>query len=459
MNHLDHLLGRTKEPERVETVVRAYAQCIPAREFEVLSSWFCTFYPFQLEWLLESSRFAVDNKSRQIGMSHTTAAAVVLWGSFLGETSTLISIGQRESDELLDKAKRHATALSWLGSKWAASTERGEELRFGFSGGRIIALPSSSGGRSFSGNVVLDEFGYLEHPKTVWDGAAAVTLHDGKFRVLSTPNGVGNEFHNLWSNPKAHKGWAKHECTLERALGQGMRVDMDDCWKMAKGDPRIFDQLFNCKFLDGELQYIPSEAVDACSVDGITIGPGDFYGGLDIGRSADLTSLAIVRKREDGLRLLQFLKTCKRTDSVALDNMVDEAFARFHLKRLCVDESGLGIFPVELMQKRHGRIRVEGVTFTQQSKEALATGLYSAFTEEYVRIPKTDDALPGMAPGSAVALRDDICSIRRIITAAGNIRYDAPHTDDGHADRAWSLALALHACAGPAGQKFVASGR
>jgi phage FluMu gp28-like protein len=111
------------------------------------------------------------------------------------------------------------------------------------------------------------------------------------------------------------------------------------------------------------------------------------------------------------------------------------------------------------MQKRHGKIRVEGVTFTQQSKEVLATGLYSAFTEEYVRIPKTDAGLPGLAPGSAVALRDDICAIRRIITAAGNIRYAAPHTDDGHADRAWSLALALHACAAAPGSKFVASGR
>jgi phage FluMu gp28-like protein len=33
-----------------------------------------------------------------------------------------------------------------------------------------------------------------------------------------------------------------------------------------------------------------------------------------------------------------------------------------------------------------------------------------------------------------------------MVTESGAIRFDAPRTVDGHADRAWSLALALHAC-------------
>ncbi len=445
------------------TVLDAYRKSIPENEWAALSAWASTFYEFQLDWLLDPSRFAACNKSRQIGMSHTTAGAVVMWGAFLAETTTLISIGQREADEVLDKAERHAKALELLGSKWAVARPKGEQLRFA-SGGRIIAVPSSSGGRSFSGNVFLDEFAYLEKPSEIWDAAAAVTLHDGKFRVASTPNGVGNDFHGFWSNEKQHRGWTMHEFPIERAIADGMQVDIDDCWTMAKGDPRIFDQLFNCKFLDGAVQYIPSNLVNDASVNDLYTYEGEYFGGLDIGRSVDRTVLLVLRKRPDGQRYLAWIAVCKRTDSDALEALVDWAFQVFKLRRLCVDATGLGTFPAEAMQKKHGALRVEAVQFTAPVKEDLATTLYSAFAERDLKIALTDAAirLPhGIArtldrplePKSAEQLRLDVCSIRREVTSAGNIRYDAPRTEAGHADSAWALALALHACGKTPGGK------
>jgi phage FluMu gp28-like protein len=80
---------------------------------------------------------------------------------------------------------------------------------------------------------------------------------------------------------------------------------------------------------------------------------------------------------------------------------------------------------------------VEQVTFTPSIKESLATGLYAAFTGGTVRLPSSADAL-----------RKDVASIKRIVTSAGNIQYTAPRTQDGHADSAWALSLALHACTG-----------
>lgn len=450
-----------------QRVLGAYRGALPENEWSALSAWAHTFYDFQLDWLLDPSRFSACNKSRQIGMSHTTGAAVVMWGAFLGETTTLISIGQREADEVLDKAKKHARALQMLGSRWAHATPRGEQLMFA-SGGRIIAVPSSSGGRSFSGNVFLDEYAYLEKPQEIWDAAAAVTLHAGKFRVASTPNGVGNEFHHFWSRERSHRGWTMHEFPLDRAIADGMRVSVDDCWKMAKGDPRIFDQLFNCKFLDGSIQYISSELVADASVDDLYTWEGEYFAGLDIGRTVDRTVLVVLRKRPDDNRVLAWIAGCKRTDSDALENLVDWAFQTFKPRRLCVDATGMGAFPAERLQKKHGRIRVEPVTFSAPVKEDLATTLYSAFAERNVRIAKTSAALRlpheisatlrGLAqkwviPRAAEQLREDVCAIRREITTAGNVRYDAPRTDEGHADSAWALALALHACGKAASKK------
>jgi phage FluMu gp28-like protein len=43
------------------------------------------------------------------------------------------------------------------------------------------------------------------------------------------------------------------------------------------------------------------------------------------------------------------------------------------------------------------------------------------------------------------AVREDLHSLARVVTAAGNISYRAQYTPDGHADRAMALALALRA--------------
>lgn len=396
-------------------------------------------------------RRAMYSKGRQIGISHATAAACVVWGAFLGETTTVISVGERESIEVLDKAEKHAEMLVRLGSKWAVCHKKGTELQFA-SGGRIIALPSTSAGRSFTGNVVLDEFAYVENPKKLWDGAAAVSLRGYRMRVVSTPNGVGNDWHNLWTNPKANAGWAKHETTLEEAMADGMVVDIADCWAIAKGDPRLFDQLFRCKFLDGAEQYIPSEAIAACSSDDIYCTPEcPAYGGLDIGRTADRTVLYIIRVDTSGLAHTIHIELRKRTSSDDLDALAELAFTKFRVRRLCVDATGLGAFPVERMQKRHGALRVEAVTFTTDSKEDLATTLYSRLTAG----ARKDGARTVYGPGLVVIprvdkdLRDDLCALRRTVTSSGAVRYDAPVTDRGHADRAWALALALHGCTGP----------
>ncbi|MBE2245575.1 MAG: hypothetical protein IAE86_22685, partial [Burkholderiaceae bacterium] len=86
---------------------------------------------------------------------------------------------------------------------------------------------------------------------------------------------------------------------------------------------------------------------------------------------------------------------------------------------------------------RFGEHRVEAVTFTPQVKEALAYPLKGAMEDRKVRIP--DDAV----------IRSDLRKVQKQVTAAGNVRFVAESTPDGHADRFWALALALHAGSEP----------
>ena len=77
-------------------------------------------------------------------------------------------------------------------------------ITFGF-GSRVIAVPGKPDTvRGFSANLLLTEFAFFEDPDATWRAIIpAVTnpLRGGqkKVRLISTPNGMGNKFHDLWS--------------------------------------------------------------------------------------------------------------------------------------------------------------------------------------------------------------------------------------------------------------------
>ena len=93
---------------------------------------------------------------------------------------------------------------------------------------------------------------------------------------------------------------------------------------------------------------------------------------------------------------------------------------------------------MESAQIKYGRYLVEGVLFTPPNKLALASRLRESFEDQTVRIPQGDQDL-----------RDDLHSLKRVQSPTGAPRFVAENTDAGHADRAWALALALHAASTP----------
>ncbi len=106
------------------------------------------------------------------------------------------------------------------------------------------------------------------------------------------------------------------------------------------------------------------------------------------------------------------------------------------VRRVCVDQSEIGMMLAEHLVQKYGGM-VEPVTFTAPLKERLAPMVKQAFEERTVRIPDNRE------------VRADINSVKRFVTLAGNVRFDAEHTDRGHADRFWALALVVNAASQP----------
>ncbi len=421
-------------------------------EWLALKIWFKNFYGYQQTWLLDQSNISLSLKARQAGGSLTYAAVAVLWG-ILGQKTAIISIGQREANRVLKYARGHLEVLAGLGSKRALITGKNNaetvELR---SNGSISSLPPSSAARGDSTNIILDEAAYYKNPPpdAVIDAAFAATTHKGlKIRILSTPNGVGNKFYLLC---KDHKklGYTLHKVTIEEAIEDGLPVSLEKCKSLCLDDPRVFAQVYGCSFLDSQLQYILTESIDACCFDELPKSEEDerYYGGLDIGRNNDLTVLLTIQRcgKVDGKQAwaVRGLEKHRRTSEEGLNRLVDDGFKKYKYKRLSLDATGIGIFPADAMVKRHGFSKVDPVMFTSVVKEELATGLKQAIVTKRLFLPKKHH-LEFSDQKDVRQLLEDIAAIQRIITENGNIKYEAPHTIEGHADRAWALALSVRA--------------
>jgi phage FluMu gp28-like protein len=121
------------------------------------------------------------------------------------------------------------------------------------------------------------------------------------------------------------------------------------------------------------------------------------------------------------------------------------------LRRACIDATGLGMQLAEEAQEAFGKFRVEPVTFTNQVKSDMAHTLYTYAEDVRLYVPADPE------------VREDLHSVKKIVTTAGNIRFDAANTDDSHADRFWACGLAVHAAyeapAGPVTDSVTSRGR
>ena len=159
-------------------------------------------YPFQ-EQLLEDfnvHRFNVILKARQLGIS-TTTAAYVAWMMLFHRNKNILVIATKfqTAGNLVKKVKHIIKNLPpWL---QIASIDIDNRASFVLSNGSEIKASSTSGdaGRSEALSLlVIDEAAHVEGLDELWTGLYPTLSTGGRCIALSTPNGVGNWFHQAY---------------------------------------------------------------------------------------------------------------------------------------------------------------------------------------------------------------------------------------------------------------------
>lgn len=117
--------------------------------------------PYQQRWIEDKSRFKLVNKARQTGFSFAVGLEVLLDALERKTLWVLLSKGERQSRELMDKVQMHARAASYaleaVESDFKVDNQSYKQLELNLpNGSRIIALPANPDtARGFSGNVVF----------------------------------------------------------------------------------------------------------------------------------------------------------------------------------------------------------------------------------------------------------------------------------------------------------------
>lgn len=150
----------------------------------------------------ENNRYSLTLKARQIGWS-TLVAAHQFWLAFFHADQNIIDLSrtEREAVLLLKKTKYGFKHLpNWMLERGPKSLMEHQQ-RMGFDNGSLItSMPSASDparGESAS-LIVVDEWAFLPNPEEAWASIEPVADIGGRIIGLSTANGSGNFYHQLW---------------------------------------------------------------------------------------------------------------------------------------------------------------------------------------------------------------------------------------------------------------------
>lgn len=425
------------------------------------------FLPYQEAWIKDRSRLKLMEKSRQIGISWSSAFDIVRQQSLAGVSldAWVSSRDEIQARLFLDDCKKFASLLKIAAEDLGIQVldDKGSTsfiLRFA-SGVKINSMSSSPDAQAGKrGTRLLDEFALHKDPRKLYAIAYPGITWGGQLALVSTHRGSANFFNELIREVREKdnpKGVSLHSVSLQTALDQGFLFKLQT--KLPKDDPRLemdeadyfnfiksgcadeesFAQEYMCIPADDASAFLPYDLIASCEYREnetwrlpLETLKNPLYIGVDVGRNHDLTVIAVM-EYAGGRYLTRDLIELKAMPFSQQEDILYPLLALPNTRRCCIDASGLGMQFAERAADKFGKYRVESVKFTAPVKEELAYPLKTAFEDGNIRIPYDRK------------LRADLRAIRKETTAAGNIRFAADRGVNGHSDRFWALALAVHA--------------
>lgn len=216
-------------------------------------------WPAQRDLLgaIHAERLLLILKARQLGISWL-CCAYALWLCVF-RANRVVLIFSKSQDEANELTRRVSVMYHRLGAELRSALpplvkDNTEGIEWA-NGSRIMAMPATkSSGRTFTASLIIaDEFAYMLWAADLYTSIKPTIDGGGKMLILSTANGTGNLFHELWD--RASQGVGRFAA---RFLDWRARPDRDDAWYAATAADAVQSSL-----MAQEYPATPDEAFSA----------------------------------------------------------------------------------------------------------------------------------------------------------------------------------------------------
>lgn len=444
--------------------------------------------PFQVSYLNCETRFAIWTKSRQAAFSFTSALDAIANSEFTkGATYAFVSLNMEESKNKIKYAQRIVAATKAHArpeivanslTKLTLINNQGHE-------NYLVSRPCKEVRGATKGHIYLDEWAHylISLQSSIYRSAVPATTAGGYIRGGSSPNAEEGMFWDIASS--ASKAWGVKEGGSFRKFVvpwwgvSHLCKDVVEAMKIAPSMPTAdrvelfgrdklkeiyhgmfledFQVEFECAWMVLGNSYISWETIRANQ----EVHKGDYYHwqtkedvdnhftrfkaqaadekysgietsflmGIDIGRYKDLTEIILLGINGDRypVRLQISLKNWHFDDQREL---VNRLLAELNIIYCAIDKTGMGSDMADHFERKYEGT-VEGVTFTNQSKERMVVN--GRRLAEQLKTP-----LP-----LSKTLAYQIHSIKKSATQGGNrVKFESSGQEH-HADQFWAWVLAL----------------
>tara|TARA_R110002020_G_scaffold37124_10_gene112031 strand:+ start:12258 stop:13880 length:1623 start_codon:yes stop_codon:yes gene_type:complete len=212
--------------------------------------------------IFNKERFSIVLKSRQLGMS-TLSAGYAVWMALFQRDKNILIIATKLSvaQNFITKVKTMIRSLP----KWLVLPEiitNNKQLLEFSHGSSIKAVPTSEdAGRSEALSLlIIDEAAFVRNFDELWMGLYPTISTGGRVIILSTPNGVGGQYHKLYTDAEA--GLNEFEAIK---LPWDVHPERDDEWfsKTTKNlSKRQIAQEYLCDFASSGETFLSADDIE-----------------------------------------------------------------------------------------------------------------------------------------------------------------------------------------------------
>lgn len=399
---------------------------------------------YQTKLLRDTSKRIVVRWSRQSGKTTCIALRAIWFALVHPKTLTLIvAPSLRQSMIMSDRIQDFLARLPK--EQYVQMIEKLQRATVRFkNGSRIVALPNSPQLlRGYTAHQVLpDEANFFRDDDLVFYDILYPMLSttDGILIASSTPWNKDSVFYRMTQSSE----FSKHIVTCEDVIRSGLVKQSFVDEMRAQLPAERFQREFMAEFVEDIDAWLTQSLIVNCidsnlqPYDFQDIFQGEFYVGVDFGKERDSSVVLVLQKIGSMLKMVHVHRFPLKTEYASVIGYMKSLQDRWReIRAVYADITGVGGYIVEDMV-RSGIQGVNGITFTVQSKEEMATILREKMRGGEVKIP--------YVPATKIQdvdLTAELNIEKYELMKTGHLRFS--HPDGSHDDVFWSMALAVFA--------------